>query len=398
MSPAPPGRSAKKYAAAESSGAGRAEGDSSAGDRSGSCVRRSGEAATSRSQAWSGAAAVAETSPSGSTPLPASGRRGSTARRASLTGLLPNIALRGSTSGSGALVSKIAGTFSTMGRAMQPTRPRRHTLTKRRPAITSKSSTDELAKLQATSGAPTDPATLKLLKEALSKSPLFASLADRDPLALINKILGTLRCRKVAAGEVVIEQGTAGSLFYIVEIGRFQAWVSAVKTKPVATYGPGSSFGELALMYSGPRAATIICKAEGVLWALPGTIFRTLISNSHNDDKHGLDMVLLGVRRSACVSRAHLGAHVWHVACRRHGFAYRKHARGCLGLSERARTSTLRVEYGALSSTSESRALVCCDCALCCVSACRPHDNLRSRAVRVRAPCACRAHAVRVGR
>ena len=63
---------------------------------------------------------------------------------------------------------------------------------------------------QASGGAPTAPETVELLKKALAKSPLFASLADRDPLALINKVVGMLRCRRVAEGEVVIEQGTTG--------------------------------------------------------------------------------------------------------------------------------------------------------------------------------------------
>ena len=58
-------------------------------------------------------------------------------------------------------------------------------------------------------------------------------------------------------------------------------------------------------MYNSPRAATVSCKSEGVLWALPGTIFRTLVSNTHHDEKHGLDMVLAGVRPALCSVPSH---------------------------------------------------------------------------------------------
>ena len=36
----------------------------------------------------------------------------------------------------------------------------------------------------------------------------------------------------------------------------------------VGSYDNSGSFGELALMYNTPRAATIICREDGVLWAL----------------------------------------------------------------------------------------------------------------------------------
>ena len=36
----------------------------------------------------------------------------------------------------------------------------------------------------------------------------------------------------------------------------------------------GDSFGELALLYNSPRAATVLCENDGVLWALERKAFR----------------------------------------------------------------------------------------------------------------------------
>lgn len=42
------------------------------------------------------------------------------------------------------------------------------------------------------------------------------------------------------------------------------------------TYKVGEAFGELALMYNAPRAATIICKEQGVLYKLDRQTFRNI--------------------------------------------------------------------------------------------------------------------------
>ena len=48
--------------------------------------------------------------------------------------------------------------------------------------------------------------------------------------------------------------------------------------RPVLTYRSGDSFGELALLYNAPRAATVLCEEDGVLWALERKAFRCVPS------------------------------------------------------------------------------------------------------------------------
>lgn len=66
--------------------------------------------------------------------------------------------------------------------------------------------------------------------------------------------------RKV--GEVVIQQGDEGDNFYVIENGEIEFYVNGEK---VGEIKDGASFGELALIYGTPRAATAKVSGCGVL-------------------------------------------------------------------------------------------------------------------------------------
>lgn len=46
------------------------------------------------------------------------------------------------------------------------------------------------------------------------------------------------------------------------------------------TYKNGEAFGELSLMYNAPRAATITCKASGILFKLDRQTFRNIVQEA----------------------------------------------------------------------------------------------------------------------
>jgi cAMP-dependent protein kinase regulator len=46
------------------------------------------------------------------------------------------------------------------------------------------------------------------------------------------------------------------------------------------TYGPGEAFGELALLYNAPRAATIIAKDDCLLWSLDRETFNHIVKDA----------------------------------------------------------------------------------------------------------------------
>ena len=83
-------------------------------------------------------------------------------------------------------------------------------------------------------------------------------------------------------GVVVIHQGDVGDFFYVVEEGNFDFYIRKGGNQQglgdkVGNVGPGGSFGELALMYNAPRAASVVSSSPGVLWALDRITFRKIL-------------------------------------------------------------------------------------------------------------------------
>uniref|UniRef100_A0A1I8JP85 cAMP-dependent protein kinase type II regulatory subunit n=1 Tax=Macrostomum lignano TaxID=282301 RepID=A0A1I8JP85_9PLAT len=72
--------------------------------------------------------------------------------------------------------------------------------------------------------------------------------------------------RRCEPGEKVITQGEDGDNFYVIESGVYDIY-----------YDNKGSFGELALMYNAPRAATIQCASPGSIWAMDRDTFRRLV-------------------------------------------------------------------------------------------------------------------------
>lgn len=113
------------------------------------------------------------------------------------------------------------------------------------------------------------PEQLERLNKSVGKNFLFTNL-DEEAL---KSVLSHLKEKKVTAGTVVIKQGDVGDFFYIVEEGTLEFLVDG---QNVGEAGPGSSFGELALMYNAPRAATVRATSDAVLWALDRLTFRSI--------------------------------------------------------------------------------------------------------------------------
>ncbi|KAG0674787.1 hypothetical protein C6P42_002061 [Pichia californica] len=111
---------------------------------------------------------------------------------------------------------------------------------------------------------------LTRLNASVIKNFLFSQL-DEDSL---RTIIFALEEKKYLKGSEIIKQGDEGDFFYIVENGIVDYLVN---NKIVNTSSNGSSFGELALMYNSPRAATVIAKTDCILWALDRMTFRRIL-------------------------------------------------------------------------------------------------------------------------
>ncbi|CAK7234037.1 hypothetical protein SBRCBS47491_008815 [Sporothrix bragantina] len=131
------------------------------------------------------------------------------------------------------------------------------------------------------------PEQLERLKAAIQGNFLFSHL-DEEQSA---QILGALMEKPIPTkGIKVITQGDSGDFFYVVEKGSFDVYVNSSGTlqagpeglgQKVDTIAAGGSFGELALMYNAPRAATVMsAEASCTLWALDRLTFRRILMES----------------------------------------------------------------------------------------------------------------------
>ena len=123
--------------------------------------------------------------------------------------------------------------------------------------------------------------TLQQAAELRGLAP-FASLGSTE----IAMILDHGRWLNVAPGEVFVEQGQAGDAFYVIGTGQ----VEVIRDGQVVnSLGPGSHFGEVALLADVPRTATVIART-------PTRVFRL--------DAEGFDQVVAGAFRRGSLAQA----------------------------------------------------------------------------------------------
>ncbi|KAG5643770.1 hypothetical protein DXG03_009649 [Asterophora parasitica] len=150
---------------------------------------------------------------------------------------------------------------------------------------------------------PKTPDQIRRIKASIANNFIFRDLDEEQETGVLN----AMRELNVDRNEVVIRQGDVGEYFYVVESGLLHCyirpeplpptWLTESPTstalnpedmfiqpgyhpefgKQVAECKPGRSFGELALMYGHPRAATVLSIEPSTLWSLDRITFRTII-------------------------------------------------------------------------------------------------------------------------
>lgn len=113
----------------------------------------------------------------------------------------------------------------------------------------------------------------QFLQQSLSGHYLFEALGKED----MTRIIDCMRPTFAEFDEQVIKQGDFGDLFFCLETG---SAVASVNNKEVFTYEPGGCFGELALIYNSPRAASVTAKTACKLWALDLKTFRYILATT----------------------------------------------------------------------------------------------------------------------
>lgn len=114
------------------------------------------------------------------------------------------------------------------------------------------------------------PSQLQRLNTSVARNFLFQQLDEES----LKTIIFALEEKKVPKGTEIITQGDVGDVFYVLEQGSVDYIVNGAN---VNTSSDGSSFGELALMYNSPRAATVVATSDCILWALDRITFRRIL-------------------------------------------------------------------------------------------------------------------------
>jgi CRP-like cAMP-binding protein len=116
------------------------------------------------------------------------------------------------------------------------------------------------------------------LLTVLKRHFLFSQLRDYE----LEDVIDVMQAQYVSEGDVIIQQGDHGELFYILEEGTCQILIDGESLGMIES---GSSFGDLALMYNCPRAATIIAVTDCTLWTLDRVFFRqAMVTSSSNQN------------------------------------------------------------------------------------------------------------------
>lgn len=108
---------------------------------------------------------------------------------------------------------------------------------------------------------------------------------DRFGQMQLDEMVGAFQEKVIPKDHDVIRQGDNGDCLYIIDEGSFDIFVARSNedgrpgpSVKVATFGPGALFGELALMYQAPRAATVRCTTpNAAVWSLAREPFQMLL-------------------------------------------------------------------------------------------------------------------------
>lgn len=138
---------------------------------------------------------------------------------------------------------------------------------------------------------PKTPDQVAQISERLNRCFMFSALGEKER----EVVIGAMEERILAAGASVITQGEDGEELFVVDSGelacykKFSADSDEIWLKD---YASGDAFGELALLYNAPRAATIRAKTDVGLWVLDRGTFSHIVKNAARKKREQYDEFL----------------------------------------------------------------------------------------------------------
>jgi len=111
----------------------------------------------------------------------------------------------------------------------------------------------------------------------LQQSFLFSTLDKAE----MDKVINAMLEKVVPASSRIIQEGDDGDCMYVIEKGEIECLkLLGGEEKVVKKCVTGDAFGELALLYNCPRAASVQAKDDAVLWALDRESFNYIVRDA----------------------------------------------------------------------------------------------------------------------
>eukprot|EP00747_Dinoflagellata_sp_TGD_P024852 gnl/TRDRNA2_/TRDRNA2_130841_c0_seq2.p1 gnl/TRDRNA2_/TRDRNA2_130841_c0~~gnl/TRDRNA2_/TRDRNA2_130841_c0_seq2.p1 ORF type:complete len:405 (+),score=128.24 gnl/TRDRNA2_/TRDRNA2_130841_c0_seq2:92-1306(+) len=128
------------------------------------------------------------------------------------------------------------------------------------------------------------------LKKCLGTSFLFSGLEEQD-LAIV---IGAMREVVLEVGQRVINQGESGDFLFVVESGKLDCVIKGTDgtEKVVKSCEAGDVFGELALLYNCPRAASVESREACTLWQLDRETFNHIVKEAAQKKRNRYNVFL----------------------------------------------------------------------------------------------------------
>lgn len=116
---------------------------------------------------------------------------------------------------------------------------------------------------------------MPLTAAGLKEVPLFSSLSEEE----LNELVPLFQERSYAPGHEITKEGRPGFGFFVIESGSAKVTVNGEEQ---TTLGPGSYFGEIALLDDGPRLGTVTSEGSLTAHMLSPREFRPLVQANPN--------------------------------------------------------------------------------------------------------------------
>ena len=128
---------------------------------------------------------------------------------------------------------------------------------------------------------PKEPEVRDILAKVVHSNILFRSYSPEEQRAIVDAFENVTAERD----DVVIRQGEPGAYFYVIASGELEILLEADGLEvPIGNMlKVGDYFGELALMYNTPRAASVKAKCTCSLWRIDRVTYRRIVTHYHNE-------------------------------------------------------------------------------------------------------------------